>query len=98
MTPEARPASKNGKALNIDPWSVTATAGMPRRWASVKIVGAPGLDFGASMRAAPSSSEYSECTCRWTKPSVDRSLIVAAQAPRGANPLGLSTLGITTSV
>jgi hypothetical protein len=32
-----------------------------------KIVGDEGLEAGASMRAAPSSSEYSECTWRWTK-------------------------------
>ena len=32
--------------------------------ASVKIVGASGWYFGASIRAAPSSNEYSECTWR----------------------------------
>ena len=37
---------------------------MPWASASVKIVGAVGLDFGASMRAAPSSSEYSVCVWR----------------------------------
>src|SRR5512134_1950066 len=40
---------------------------MPSRCASLKIVGAPGLAAGGSMRAAPSSSEYSEWTWRWTK-------------------------------
>ena len=37
---------------------------MPCATASVKIVGAEGLDFGASIRAAPSSSEYSVCVWR----------------------------------
>ena len=60
FTPAARPASKNGRAPNIDPWSVTATAGISRRTASLKIVGALGFEAGASMRAAPSSREYSE--------------------------------------
>src|SRR5436190_16425299 len=49
------------------PWSVTATAGIPSRRASLKIGGACGVDLGASIRAAPSSREYSECVCRWTK-------------------------------
>src|SRR5262249_43195285 len=51
----------------MTPWSVTETAGIPARSASLKIVGAWGLDRGASIRAAPSSSEYSEWVWRWTK-------------------------------
>src|SRR4029079_2523318 len=39
---------------------------MPWARASVKIVGAVGLDRGASIRAAPSNSEYSVWVCRWT--------------------------------
>src|SRR5438477_3400496 len=50
------------------PWSVTAIADIPSRAASLKIVGALGLERGASTRAAPSSKEYSECVCRWTNP------------------------------
>ena len=42
------------------PWSVTAIADIPSRAASLKIVGAFGLERGASIRAAPSSREYSE--------------------------------------
>src|SRR5215212_1833936 len=38
------------------PWSVVATAGMPCRAASAN---------RSSIRAAPSSMEYSVCTCRW---------------------------------
>ena len=44
----------------MTPWSVTATAGIAKRWASEKIVGAARFEAGASIRAAPSSSEYSE--------------------------------------
>jgi hypothetical protein len=43
---------------------VIASAGIPWASASVKIVAAPGFDFGASMRAAPSRSEYSVWVCR----------------------------------
>ena len=46
------------------PWSVIATPDMPCRTASVKIVGAWGFERGASIRAAPSRSEYSEWVCR----------------------------------
>src|SRR5262245_5689732 len=80
LTPAARPASRKCNAPNMDPWSVTATAGMPRRPASEKIVGASGLALGGEIRAAPSRRENSECTCRWTNPSADGSLIGAAQA------------------
>jgi hypothetical protein len=52
----------------MEPWSVTATAGIPWRRASEKIVGEDGSEDGGSIRAAPSSSEYSEWTWRWTKP------------------------------
>src|SRR4051812_34198112 len=38
--------------------------------ASVNTVGAVGLDFGASIRAAPSNREYSVCVWRWTNRSV----------------------------
>ena len=48
------------------------------RAASVNSVGAAGLDAGGSIRAAPSSSEYSEWTWRWTKPCSD---IVAGRSP-----------------
>src|SRR5881392_4034800 len=50
------------------PWSVTAIADIPSRAASLKIVGAFGLERGASIRAAPSSREYSEWVWRWTNP------------------------------
>ena len=43
------------------PWSVVATAGMPIREASAN---------RSSIRAAPSSIEYSVCTCRCTKESL----------------------------
>src|SRR4051812_26248445 len=42
------------------PWSVIATAGMPRRWASTN---------RSLSRAAPSSIEYSVCTWRCTNES-----------------------------
>src|SRR6266516_1863009 len=50
------------------PWSVTAIADIPSRAASLKMVGAFGFERGASMRAAPSSREYSVCVWRWTNP------------------------------
>src|SRR5580765_7472245 len=50
------------------PWSVTAIADIPSRASSLKIVGAFGLERGASIRAAPSSREYSEWVWRWTNP------------------------------
>src|SRR6266704_3121630 len=50
------------------PWSVTAIADISSRVASLKIVGALGLERGASRRAAPSSKEYSEWVWRWTNP------------------------------
>src|SRR5215212_3875934 len=43
-----------------------ASADIPWATASVKIVAAPGFDLGASIRAAPSSSEYSVWVWRWT--------------------------------
>src|SRR5436190_22231072 len=50
------------------PWSVTAIADIPSRAAWLKMVGAFGFERGASMRAAPSSREYSVCVWRWTNP------------------------------
>src|SRR3712207_6043919 len=41
----------------MTPWSVRPSAG----WSS-----AAALCASASIRQAPSSTEYSECTCRWT--------------------------------
>jgi hypothetical protein len=40
---------------------------MPIRSASVNRVGVDRFAAGGSILAAPSSSEYSEWTCRWTK-------------------------------
>src|SRR3954452_3726753 len=51
--------------------------------ASVNTVGALGLDFGASIRAAPSNNEYSVWVWRWT----NRSVIALRPAP-SSRPLG----------
>ncbi len=46
----------NSAAPNMLPWSVIATWVMPRALTSLK---------SSFSRAAPSSIEYSVCTCRW---------------------------------
>ena len=55
LTPEALDALWNSYAPNTLPWSVIAMAGMP--------ISAQPLNRSPT-RAAPSSIEYSECTCR----------------------------------
>src|ERR1700690_2868389 len=50
--------SWNSTAPNITPWSVSATPGAPSVYA---------FSHSESTRHAPSSSEYSLWTCRWTK-------------------------------
>jgi hypothetical protein len=52
-------------------------AGIPIRSASERRVGADGFAVGGSIRAAPSSSEYSEWTCRWTK--LSRAAVAASE-------------------
>jgi hypothetical protein len=47
-------------APNTLPWSVIASAGMPISWQPLN---------RSPRRAAPSSIEYSVCTCRWTNES-----------------------------
>jgi hypothetical protein len=61
LMPLAFALDQKSYAPNTNPWSVVAIAVCPRRWAS------PKRSFS---RAAPSSIEYSVCTCRCTK-SVD---------------------------
>ena len=57
LTPAAVPFFQNSYAPKTLPWSVIASAGMPIRAASVN---------RSDTRAAPSSMEYSLCTCRCT--------------------------------
>src|ERR687894_152819 len=61
LTPLAFEALWNSYAPNVLPWSVTAIAGIP--------ISAQPLNRSLT-RAAPSSIEYSECTCRWTNESL----------------------------
>ena len=62
LTPVPLDALWNSYAPNRLPWSVTAMAGMPCSSHPAK---------RSLMRAAPSSMEYSECTCRCTKLSLE---------------------------
>ena len=60
FTPDFEAVWKNSYAPNMFPWSLIATAGISCRATSANSL----LFF-----AAPSSIEYSVCTCRWTKES-----------------------------
>src|SRR4051812_303975 len=65
---------QNSKAPNTLPWSVMAIASMPSSAVRAK---------RSSSRAAPSSMEYSVCTCRCTNPSRDPPAMDARGSSRG---------------
>src|SRR3954452_703287 len=69
---------QNSKAPNTLPWSVIAIASMPSSAVRAK---------RSSSRAAPSSMEYSVCTCRCTNPSRDPPAMDALGSFPGIAPL-----------
>src|SRR6478609_9700589 len=62
LMPASVAVRQKSNAPNMLPWSVTATAGIPCSTAA---------SMRGLTRAAPSSIEYSLCTWRWTKESLE---------------------------
>src|SRR3954462_1009367 len=62
----------------ITPWSVSPSAGWPK---------AAARSTRPSILQAPSSSEYSEWTCRWAQGEVLTGLLMVGAGPDGAGPV-----------
>src|SRR5918994_3938004 len=83
-------------APNTLPWSVMATAGIPSPFAAW---------MSSPTRAAPSSIEYSLCTCRWTKESAATGLLIGVlrgwfgglQSLRATSPTGVARAGVSVA-
>src|ERR687897_1164097 len=76
LTPWARHASYISTAPFITPWSVSPRAGIPSSAARAAI---------RSILHAPSSSEYSLWTCRWTACPALEVIGIGARLPAGAD-------------